>query len=180
MCFFYRIQNGICKMTAHHGKVVTVYLIAFLIFFVTVYNLSIVISTIIMALNLKNKRHTTTVVANDKGQAVAADSTGNFPKNASGKDSFDTEDQKAVRTVVSTCLWNIFCIYVIASFYFVFEKPAFDLDLISTEALLVVHGISRCFNALSNSLNFLFYMRAKTFDSTFHQKWSARWLKWKP
>ena len=92
---------------------------------------------------------------------------------ASDKNAAWCEDQKAVRTVVMACIWDISCICVYSSLFFLLEQPA--TSAISSDLLLLGQGTGRCISALSVSVNLFFYLRAKTFSKVFKETWFARW-----
>ena len=174
--FFYQVKDGTCQMTNGEADVIKVYLISFLTWFVVVYNLSILLSTLFMVSVLR-KRSIINSSGTNEEMREREDPGESSPQPSSPQKSANVEDEKAIRTVTFTCTWYMIHIIIYSALIFIRERPGRDRNRIPMETRMTVKGFGRWFFALGNSLNFLFYMRGKTFSNVFRQNWATRWQR---
>ena len=164
---FYQLTDGACRMASGSKRVKTTYVLLLAIGFALTYTMVIAISSLKLVVHLCKRQ-----IANNQQPAEnrSLKTAGLAVKFEVSTSTLSPEDQKALWTVVMACLWYNVCIFASATVFQVTEHT-----VMSEQDRLSLVAMSRWIAALSHSLNFIFYMRGKTFAQVFRSKWSVRW-----
>ena len=173
---FYQVKDGACRMASENKAVKTTYVALLAIGLALTYSMVITISSLKLATYLcKRQIASNQLPVENRSRKIIGLPDKLAVKVEVSTSTLSPEDQKALWTIVMACIWYTICLCVSAAGFLVTEHAA-----VSVKERLSLLIMSRWIGALGHSLNFVIYMRGKTFAQVFKSKWAVRCRLLKP